>query len=88
MLVAPFSGEDERRIAALNAGERAMAAGADASAAQLQRELQTAAIGAALDAAPPAPLAAPRKRFCTACGAEAAAGARFCSNCAAPIAAG
>ena len=45
VLVAPFSGEDEKRIAALNAGERAMDAGAPhaASAAQLHRDLQTAA---------------------------------------------
>ena len=43
VLVAPFSGEDERRMAALGAGERAMQAssGADApAAAQLHRELQ------------------------------------------------
>ena len=45
VLVAPFSGEDEKRIAALNAGERAMDAGAPhaATAAQLHRDLQTAA---------------------------------------------
>ena len=50
VLVAPFSGEDEQRIAALNAGERAMASGApqDASAAQLHRDLQTAAAHAAV----------------------------------------
>ena len=79
VLVAPFSGEDQARIAALNAGERAMLpAGEAASAAQVQHHLQTAA---AL-----APSAAPAtKRFCSACGAEAAPGARFCSNCAAPL---
>ena len=45
VLVAPFSGEDEKRIAALNAGERAMDAGAPhaAAAAQLHRDLETAA---------------------------------------------
>src|SRR5204862_321027 len=45
VLVAPFSGEDEKRIAALNAGERAMDAGAPhaSSAAQLHRDLETAA---------------------------------------------
>jgi len=49
VLVAPFSGEDEKRIAALNAGERAMDAGAPAagSAAQLQRDLQVASAHAA-----------------------------------------
>ena len=91
VLVAPFSGEDERRIAALNAGERAMDAGAApaASAAQLQRDLQTAsahaAIGAGSDALPAVAAAAPRPRFCTACGTPAATGARFCSNCAAAL---
>jgi hypothetical protein len=94
VLVAPFSGEDEKRIAALNAGERAMDAGAPhaASAAQLQRDLQTAAAhasvgfsGAGTDAG--ASPAAPRKRFCSACGSEAPPGAKFCANCAAPLAA-
>ncbi len=87
VLVAPFSGEDEQRIAALNAGERAMAAGADSgSAAQLHRELQSAAavaaVGMARVAAPPAPVA---RRFCPACGTEAQPGGRFCSHCAAPL---
>ena len=92
VLVAPFSGEDEKRIAALNAGERAMDAGAPhaASAAQLQRDLQTAAAhqavgfagaGAGAGAAP----ASPRKRFCSACGTEAQPGAKFCANCATPL---
>ena len=43
VLVAPFSGEDERRMTALGAGERAMLAasgGEPAAAAQLHRELQ------------------------------------------------
>ena len=50
VLVAPFSGEDEKRIAALNAGERAMDAGAPhaPSAAQLQRDLQIAAAHASV----------------------------------------
>ena len=50
VLVAPFSGEDEKRIAALNAGERAMEGGAAqaASAAQLHRDLETAAAHAAV----------------------------------------
>jgi hypothetical protein len=91
VLVAPFSGEDEKRIAALNAGEQAMLPGADtASAAQLHRELQTAAAqgGRGVLSAPHAVVAAAAptgKRFCSACGSEAAAGARFCSNCAAPL---
>jgi hypothetical protein len=91
VLVAPFSGEDEKRIAALNAGEQAMASGADAgSAAQLHRELQTAAAqgGRGVLARPEAAATAPAsRRFCPACGTEAATGARFCSNCAAPLAA-
>jgi len=93
VLVAPFSGEDEKRIAALNAGERAMDAGApsDASAAQLQRDLHTAAAhqavgftSAVAGAAGAAP-ASPRRRFCSACGSEAQPDARFCANCAAPL---
>ncbi|MDQ6626891.1 MAG: zinc ribbon domain-containing protein [Pseudomonadota bacterium] len=82
VLVAPFSGEDERRIGALGAGERAMQAssGADApAAAQLHRDLQTAA---ALSSVGMAPVAA-RPRICAACGTEAPAGARFCAHCAA-----
>ena len=76
VLVAPFSGEDQARIAALNAGERAMLpAGEAATAAQVQLHLQTAA-ALASTVAPAA------KRFCSACGTEAAPGARFCSNCA------
>ncbi|MEQ1684979.1 MAG: zinc ribbon domain-containing protein [Burkholderiaceae bacterium] len=79
VLVAPFSGEDQARIAALNAGEQAMLpAGQAASAAQVQHHLQTAA-ALATSATPAA------KRFCSACGTEAAPGARFCSNCAAPL---
>jgi hypothetical protein len=90
VLVAPFSGEDERRIAALNAGERAMEGGAAqaASAAQLHRDLETAAAHAAVGFSAPMSGAAPvvpRKRFCTACGSEAPAGAKFCPNCAAAL---
>jgi hypothetical protein len=90
VLVAPFSGEDEKRIAALNAGERAMDAGAPqgATAAQLHRDLQTAAAHAAVGFSAPAGGAAaatPRKRFCSACGTEAPPGAKFCSNCAAAL---
>ena len=91
VLVAPFSGEDEKRIAALNAGERAMDAGAPhaASAAQLHRDLQTAsahaAVGMSGDGGAGAAPIASRKRFCSACGTEAQAGAKFCANCAAPL---
>ncbi len=87
VLVAPFSSEDQNRIAALNAGERAIApaispamtpaVGHEAgTAAQVQHHLQTAAALAG---------AATARRFCSACGTEVAPGARFCSNCAAPL---
>ncbi|MCE9657102.1 MAG: zinc ribbon domain-containing protein [Burkholderiales bacterium] len=84
ILVAPFSGEDERRMTALGAGERAMQAASGAppaAAAQIQQQLYTAA--AIASTTPPMPPAA--KRFCRMCGTEAAAGARFCSACAAPL---
>src|SRR4029077_7986540 len=90
--VAPFSGEDEKRIAALNAGERAMDAGAPhaSSAAQLQRDLQIAEAQASVGfsragADPGAGAGEPGKRFCSACGTEAPSGAKFCANCAAPL---
>ena len=81
VLVAPTGGEDQARIAALNAGERALTGPADAlPAAQLQHEMHKAqALVSA--ATPPVP-----RRFCTACGTAAAPEARFCSNCAAPLA--
>lgn len=85
VLVAPFSNEDNARIAALNAGERAMLPATDAAsaAAQVQQHLQAAAaIASAGGVAPGA------KRFCSACGTEAPAGARFCSHCAAALALG
>jgi len=89
VLVAPFSGEDEQRIAALNAGERAMAGGAtaDAPAAQLHRDLQTAAAHAAVGftSAVGGAASAARKRLCPACGTEAPPGAKFCANCAAAL---
>jgi hypothetical protein len=91
VLVAPFSGEDEKRIAALNAGERAMDAGAPPalSAAQLRRDLYVAQRHASLGSnaagtgAEPTPTS--HKRFCSACGTEAQPGAKFCANCAAPL---
>ena len=91
VLVAPFSGEDQARIAALNAGERALLPPGDAaSAAQVQHHLRTAA---ALASGTPGATeggnggALSSRHFCSACGAEAAPGARFCSRCAAPLAA-
>jgi len=90
VLVAPFSGEDEQRIAALGAGERALAAGAvhDAAAAQLHRDLQTAAAHAALGVQPGVATAvagATPQRFCSACGTAALPAAKYCSNCAAAL---
>lgn len=83
VFVAPTSGEDQARIAALNAGERALLPTQDApSAALLEQQMRTAAA-----LAPVAPPPAPVKRFCTQCGTEAASQARFCSNCATPLSA-
>jgi hypothetical protein len=93
VLVAPFSGEDQARIAALNVGEQALApAAAGASAAQVQHHLQTAAALAAGTAAPGSTGGATgmlpaARRFCSACGTEAQPGARYCAHCAAPLAA-
>jgi hypothetical protein len=82
--VAPVSGGDEQRIAALNPDKRAIESGAPhtASAAQLHRDLQPAAARAAVGMSS---VAAPRERVCTACGSGAQAGARFCANGAAPL---
>ena len=78
VFVAPTGNEDRARIDALNQGERALLTGDDAvPAAQLDHQLRTAA---ALAAGAPA-AAAGGKRYCTACGTEAAPAARFCSNC-------
>jgi len=91
VLVAPFSGEDQARIAALNAGERAMQPATEApSAAQVEHHLRTAAALASSvpgDGARAGPGAATpsSRRFCSACGTEAAPGARFCSQCAAQL---
>ncbi len=81
VLVAPTSGEDQARIAALNAGERALTGPTDAMpAAQLQHEMHKAQALASAGVAAPA-----LRRFCTACGTAAGPDARFCSNCAAPL---
>lgn len=82
VLVAPTASTDQARIAALNAGERALTGPSDAlPAAQLQHEMQKAQALASAGVAPPA-----LRRFCTACGTAAGPEARFCSNCAAPLA--
>lgn len=82
VLVAPTASTDQARIAALNAGERALTRPSDAlPAAQLQHEMQKAQALASAGVAPPA-----LRRFCTACGTAAGPEARFCSNCAAPLA--
>lgn len=82
VLVAPTASTDQARIAALNAGERALTGPSDAlPAAQLQHEMQKAQALASAGVAPPA-----LRRFCTACGTAAGSEARFCSNCAAPLA--
>jgi hypothetical protein len=85
VLVAPFSTEDQARIAALNAGERAMLPAGEGAgaAAQVQHHLHAAAAIASAGGVSSA--AASAKRFCSACGTEAPPGARFCSNCAAPL---
>jgi hypothetical protein len=86
VLVAPFSNEDQARISALNAGERAIApANGAGAAAQVQHHLQAAAAIASVGGVSAAPAG---QRFCSACGTEIAPGARFCSNCAAPVARG
>lgn len=82
VLVAPTASTDQARIAALNAGERALTGPSDAlPAAQLQHEMQKSQALASAGVAPPA-----LRRFCTACGTAAGPEARFCSNCAAPLA--
>jgi hypothetical protein len=82
VLVAPTSNADQARIAALNAGEKALTGPSDPlPAAQLQNEMYKAQ---ALASAASAASAVPR-RFCSACGTAAAAEARFCSACAAPL---
>jgi hypothetical protein len=87
VLVAPYSNEDQARIQALNAGERAIASSNDGgAAAQVQHHLQTAAAIASVGGVPGSPASrTANKRFCTACGTELPPGARFCPNCAAPV---
>ena len=84
VLVAPFSGEDQARMAALNASERALATQSDVggAAAQVQRHLHAAAAIASAGNVPAVPGS---RRFCGDCGTAAPVGARFCANCAAPL---
>lgn len=84
VLVAPFSTEDQARIAALNAGERALLPASEGAgaAAQVQQHLHAAA---AIASAGGVAAEAGVKRYCSACGTAAPASARFCANCAAPI---
>ena len=90
VLVAPNSREDQARIAALNAGERAMLPANEGAgaAAQVQQHLHAAAAiasaGGVAPGGPVTPVSNP-SRFCGACGTEAPAGARFCAHCAAPL---
>ncbi len=90
VLVAPGSREDQARIAALGAGERALlppGEGAGA-AAQVQQHLQAAAAIASaggVSAVAATAATASGARFCVDCGAEAPRGAKFCPNCAAPL---
>jgi hypothetical protein len=92
VLVSPGSSEDQGRIAALNASERALTGAAEApSAAQISHQLQTAA---ALGSPPSAATAGvdldlglpSAAVHCSRCGTLAPAGARFCARCGAQLA--
>ena len=88
VLVAPRATEDHARIAALNAGERALSGSTDPSAAQLSRSLHTTAALASVE--PPSILdlelgGSSPARHCTQCGAPASAGAKFCGQCGAAL---
>ena len=80
--------EAHRRTQRRRAGDGAGAPKRRA-AAQLHRDLQTAAAHQAVGFTSAERRrrrpGAPRKRFCSACGTEAQPGAKFCANCAAPL---
>jgi membrane protease subunit (stomatin/prohibitin family) len=83
VLIAPGSAEDEARIQALNAGERALTSAAG-GAAQLHHDIRAAA--ALMQAEPPSPAPmAPAVRFCSECGAGLTPNARFCAACGAAV---
>jgi len=91
VLVAPGSSEDQARIAALNAGERALAGPADGpSAAQISQQMRTQA---ALASVPPGGGGldldlggVSTVTHCSRCGTQAPPGALFCARCGAALA--
>ena len=83
VLIAPGSAEDEARIQALNAGERALTSAAG-GAAQLHHDIRAAAALAQAEPPSPAPMA-PAVRFCSECGAGLTPNARFCAACGAAV---
>jgi hypothetical protein len=82
VFVAPRAAEDRRRLEALQATEALLGgeppARPDALAGTRDAPRVT---GAGADAGPATDASAPARRFCTACGTPAGAGARFCSAC-------
>ncbi|AKJ30324.1 zinc ribbon domain-containing protein [Caldimonas brevitalea] len=83
VLVAPGSEEDQARIAALNAGERALADNTP-PAAQLHHDIRAAAVLAPAAPASSGP-ADPAPGHCGACGAALTPGARYCAACGARV---
>jgi hypothetical protein len=94
VLVAPGSAEDQRRMGALNSGERAMSSGLPSAPTTTQLLRDAQALAASGDTAGPAsdatrdimgqPLQKPSK-FCTACGSPLTANAHFCPACGAAV---
>ena len=86
VLVSPGSAEDERRLAALSAGEAALGG---TPAALLHHNIQAlAALGNEAASQQPAQdqgTNASPQRFCPMCGAGVPAGARFCPSCGAAL---
>jgi hypothetical protein len=75
LLITPESAEDQRRMGLFSQGEAALTAGAPATAAGAAALHEALRTQAQLQS-PQAP-----RRFCSACGANAAADARFCAAC-------